>query len=99
MHLSLSNLGLRLIKVKVSTFYKNKLSSGMQNSPSIFAQIVDKVRFMNEEQQKLLWLQLNRESIFTAALKSDLSVKGKNTISMDDLTKLTRHVRRQKKKA
>ncbi len=71
----------------------------MQNSPSIFAQIVDKVRFMNEEQQKLLWLQLNQESIFTAASKSVLSVKGRNTISMSDITKLRRHVRHQKKEA
>lgn len=70
----------------------------MTFTPSIFAQIVDKVRLMNEEQQKLLWLQLNKESIYAAASKVDSIAKGDN-VSMDDIIKLTHHVRRKKKKA
>ncbi|HXL56753.1 MAG TPA: hypothetical protein VN958_10875 [Chitinophagaceae bacterium] len=69
----------------------------MPASPSIFAQIVDKVRLMNEEQQKLLWLQLNQESIYVVAAKADSTAKG-NNVSMDEIIKMTRHVRRKKKK-
>jgi hypothetical protein len=69
----------------------------MPVTPSIFAQIVDQVRLMNEEQQKLLWLQLNQESIYTAAAKADSTTKG-NNVSMDEIIKMTRHVRRKKKK-
>ena len=69
----------------------------MTTTPSVFAQIVDKIRLMNEEQQKLLWLQLNRESIYTAAANADSTVKG-NNMSMDEIIKMTRHVRRKKKK-
>jgi hypothetical protein len=64
--------------------------------PSIFAQIVDKVRLMSEEQQKLLWLQLNQESIFSEAAKSDAGIKGQ--LSMDEIVKITGNVRQQKKK-
>jgi hypothetical protein len=53
---------------------------------------------MNEEQQKLLWLQLNQDSIYTAAAKADFTTKG-NNVSMDEIIKMTRHVRRKKKKA
>jgi hypothetical protein len=70
----------------------------MPATPSIFAQIVDQVRLMNEEQQKLLWLQLNQDSIYTAAVKADFNTKG-NNVSMDEIIKMTRHVRRKKKKA
>ena len=70
----------------------------MPVTPSIFAQIVDQVRLLNEEQQKLLWLQLNKESIYTAADKSDSTTKG-NNVSMDEIIKMTRYVRRKKKKA
>ena len=70
----------------------------MPATPSIFAQIVDQVRLMNEEQQKLLWLQLNQESIYIAAAKADSTTKG-NSVSMDEIIKMTRHVRRKKKKA
>ena len=69
----------------------------MPASPSIFAQIVDKVRLMNEEQQKLLWLQLNQESIYAAAAKADSTAKSNNE-PMDEIIKMTRHVRRKKKK-
>jgi hypothetical protein len=64
---------------------------------SIFAQIVDQVRLMSEEQQKILWLQLNQESIYSAATKADSTAKG-NNVSMDEIIKMTRHVRRKKKK-
>jgi predicted CoA-binding protein len=67
----------------------------MPATPSIFAQIVDQVRLMNEEQQKLLWLQLNLESIYSAAAKADSTTKG-NNVSMDEIIKMTRHVRRSK---
>jgi len=70
----------------------------MPATPSIFAQIVDQVRLMNEEQQKLLWLQLNKESIYTSVAKIDSTKKG-NNVSMDEIIKMTRHVRRKKKKA
>jgi hypothetical protein len=70
----------------------------MPIQPSIFAQIVDQVRLMNEEQQKLLWLQLNQEPIYTAAAKADSTAKG-NNVSMDEIIKMTRYVRRKKKKA
>jgi hypothetical protein len=70
----------------------------MPATPSIFAQIVDQVRLMNEEQQKLLWLQLNQDSIYIAAAKADFTTKG-NNVSMDEIIKMTRHVRRKKKKA
>lgn len=70
----------------------------MTTTPSVFAQIVDQVRMMNEEQQKILWLQLNKESIYTAAAKVDSTKKG-NKVSMDEIIKMTRHVRRKKKKA
>ncbi len=70
----------------------------MTTTPSIFAQIVDQVRLMNEEQQKILWLQLNQESIYTAAAKVASAKKG-NKVSMDEIIKMTRHVRRKKKKA
>jgi hypothetical protein len=53
---------------------------------------------MNEEQQKLLWLQLNQDSIYTAAAKADFNTK-RNDVSMDEIIKMTRHVRRKKKKA
>jgi hypothetical protein len=70
----------------------------MPATASIFAQIVDKIRLMNEEQQKLLWLQLNQEAIYTAAAKADSSTKA-NNMSMDEIIKMTRYVRRKKKKA
>jgi hypothetical protein len=70
----------------------------MPSTPSIFAQIVDKVRLMNDEQQKLLWLQLNKESIYAAAAKADSNAK-RNNVSMEEIVKLTQHVRRKKKKA
>ena len=70
----------------------------MTTTPSVFAQIVDKIRLMNEEQQKLLWLQLNQESIYSAAAKADSTSKG-NNVSMNEIIKMTRHVRRKKKKA
>ena len=53
----------------------------MTTTPSIFAQIVDQVRLMNEEQQKILWLQLNQESIYTAAAKVASAKKG-NKVSI-----------------
>jgi len=53
---------------------------------------------MNEEQQKSLWLQLNQEFIYTAAAKADSTTKG-NNVPMDEIIKMTRHVRRKKKKA
>jgi len=68
----------------------------MSTTPSIFGQIVDRIRLMNDEQQKLLWLQLNQESIYAAASKVDSLVKGK--VSMDEIAKLTRNARRKKKK-
>lgn len=68
----------------------------MLSKPSIFAQIVDKVRLMSEEQQKLLWLQLNQESIFSEASKADAGMKGQ--LSMDEIVKITGNVRLQKKK-
>jgi hypothetical protein len=68
----------------------------MTTMPSIFAQIVDRIRLMNEEQQKLLWLQLNQDSIYAAASKVDSFAKGK--VSMDEIAKLTRHVRLKRKK-
>ena len=70
----------------------------MPATPSIFAQIVDQVRMMNEEQQKILWLQLNQESIYSSAAKVD-STKKANNVSMDEIIKMTRYVRRKKKKA
>ena len=70
----------------------------MPATPSIFAQIVDQVRLMKEEQQKSLWLQLNQKFIYTAAAKADSTTKG-NNVSMDEIIKMTRHVRRKKKKA
>jgi hypothetical protein len=70
----------------------------MPSTPSIFAQIVDKVRLMNDEQQKLLWLQLNKESIYAAAAKADSNAK-RNNVSMEEIVKLTQHVRRKNKKA
>ena len=70
----------------------------MPSTPSIFAQIVDKVRLMNDEQQKLLWLQLNKESIYAAAAKADSNAK-RNNVSMEEIVKLTQYVRRKKKKA
>ena len=69
----------------------------MATAPSIFAQIVDKVRLMNDEQQKLLWLQLNKESIYAAAAKADLN-RDKH-VSMEEIVKITQHARRKKKKA
>ena len=68
----------------------------MTATTSIFAQIVDKVRLLNEEQQKLLWLQLNQDIIYTAAAKADSTVKNVE-ISMDEIIKMTRHVRKKKK--
>ncbi len=69
----------------------------MPSTPSIFAQIVDRVRLMNEEQQKSLWLQLNQEFIYAAAAKADYASKG-NNVSMEEIIKMTRHVRSKKKK-
>lgn len=68
----------------------------MTSTTSIFAQIVDKVRLMNEEQQKILWLQLNKDSIYANAAKADTSIK--TGLSMDEIVKITRDVRSQKKK-
>lgn len=65
--------------------------------PSIFDQIVDQARLMNEEQQKLLWLQLNKESIYTGAAQANSTTTG-NNVSMNEIIKMTRYVRRKKKK-
>lgn len=68
----------------------------MSATTSIFAQIVDKVRVMNEEQQKMLWLQLNSDSIYSKAAKADARAKG--GLSMDEIVNITHHVRQQQKK-
>jgi hypothetical protein len=68
----------------------------MSTATSIFAQIVDKVRLLDDEQQKLLWLQLNKEALFASAAKTGKISKAKT--SMDEVVKLTRYVRSQKKK-
>jgi hypothetical protein len=68
----------------------------MQATTSIFAQIIDKIRGMNEEQQKLLWMQLNSDSIFAEAAKVDVDMKG--GLTMDEIVNITRHVRQPKKK-
>ena len=52
---------------------------------------------MSEEQQKILWMQLNKEAICTEAAKADASIKG-DGLSMDEIVKITRDVRRKKKK-
>jgi len=70
----------------------------MRNTTSTFAQIVDKVRLMSEEQQKLLWLQLNQDAIYAAAEKADRSTK-RNNVSINEIIKLTNDVRNKKKKA
>lgn len=68
----------------------------MATATSIFTQIIDKVRFMNDEQQKLLWLQLNQESFYKATAKADKAANG--NVSMDEIIKMTRNARRNKKK-
>ena len=63
---------------------------------SIFARIVDKVSLMNKEQQKILWLQLNKESIYDSASRIDEKANGE--LSMDDIVKISNYGSRQKKK-
>ena len=68
----------------------------MANTSSIFEQIINRIREMSDEQQKILWLQLNSDLIYAKATKADAGTKG--GLSMDEIVNVTHHVRQQKKK-
>ena len=52
----------------------NSYQKAHKDGPSIFALLVDDINKMTETEQKLLWMQINKEKISSFAKKLDESV-------------------------
>lgn len=52
----------------------NSYQKPHENGPSIFALLVDDINKMSELEQKLLWIQINKEKLSSFAKKLDGSV-------------------------
>lgn len=63
----------------MGTLRSNQVSG--KNEPSTFALLVDDINKMSEPEQKLLWMQLNREKISTFVKEIDNSVATHNLSS------------------
>jgi len=71
-----------------------------ENGPSTFALLVDDINKMSELEQKLLWIQINKEKLSSFAKKLDSSVLPNNFLpgEIDDLINEARkHARSTKK--
>jgi hypothetical protein len=71
-----------------------------KRGPSTFALLVDDINKMSEPQQKLLWLQINKEKVSALAKELDNSVTPHNLApeTIDLLIKEARKHGRSKKK-
>ncbi len=49
-----------------------------KSEPSLFALLVDDIRGMNESEQKLLWMEINKKKLSSLAKEIDNSVKPHN---------------------
>ena len=62
------------------------------NGPSTFALLVDDINKMSEPEQKLLWVQLNKEKLSSFAQEIDASVIPHN-LSANDIDNLITEAR------
>ena len=58
-----------------------------KNGPSTFALLIDDIQKMSESEQKLLWLQINKEKLSALAKELDNSVTPHN-LSQDEITEM-----------
>jgi len=49
-----------------------------KSGPSLFALLVDDIRGMNESEQKLLWMEINKKKLSSLAKEIDNSVRPHN---------------------
>ena len=77
----------------------NSYQKAHENGPSIFALLVDDINKMSEPEQKLLWMQINKEKLSSFAKKLDESVLPHNfsTGEIDELINEARKYGRNKK--
>lgn len=71
---------------------KSHQGSG-KNSPSVFALLVDDIRGMTESEQKLLWMQINKEKLSGLAKEIDSAVSGYN-YSSDEIDAMIKEARK-----
>ena len=76
-----------------------RLPASNKKGPSTFALLVDDISKMSEPEQKLLWLQLNKEKVSTLAQTLDAAVAPHNlsATDIDNLITEARNHGRQKK--
>ena len=77
----------------------NSYQKTHKEGPSIFALLVDDIKKMSEPEQKLLWIQINKEKLSSFAKKLDESVLPHNFSSseIDDLiNEAQKHGRKEK---
>lgn len=76
------------------------ISKQFQKEPSVFALLVDNIRKMSLSEQKLLWLQLNKQKISELAREIDVETSP-NNLTEDEINTLVKEARthaRKKKK-
>jgi len=64
--------------------------------PSTFAMLIDDINKMSESEQKLLWIQINKEKISTLAKELDASVVP-NNLSTGEIDMLINEARKNGK--
>ncbi len=71
-------------------------AKSLQNNhgPSTFALLVDDINKMTESEQKLLWIQLNKERLSTLARELDASIVPHN-LSASEIDELINEARKQ----
>ncbi len=72
-----------------------------KNGPSTFAMLVDNINKMSESEQKLLWIQINKEKLSTLAKEIDISVTQNNFSEgqIDEMIKEARNNGKGRKKS
>ena len=68
-----------------------------KSGPSTFALLIDDINKMTESEQKVLWLQINKEKISTLAKTIDASV-APNNLSADEIIDLVKEARKHGKR-
>ena len=68
-----------------------------EKEPSIFALLIDDISKMTPSEQKLLWIELNKEKLHGIASELDNSIK-QNNLSDEDIATLVREARNRGKK-
>ncbi len=76
----------------------NQSRNSTKSGPSTFALLVDDINKMSESEQKVLWIQINKEKISSLAKEIDNSVSAHN-FSNDEISAMITEARKNGRKS